>query len=176
MTFPADQPVVSGQSYTVTAVDGHRPAALTDFVGTIAVTLVRTTRTSGSGPSPPAAAARSSLRPAAARSSLRPPQLSNHIELGGGRCAAHARVVVPGRMVPKRPHNAVTSLLRGWWCEAMCQGVDTRVASRRRGRGSWWSGRLRCRRGRSMRCEHLEGAATGGGWWRASVLRRWMTL
>jgi hypothetical protein len=41
MTFPADQPVVSGQSYTVTAVDGHRPAALTDFVGTIAVTLVR---------------------------------------------------------------------------------------------------------------------------------------
>src|SRR5664279_836977 len=57
-------------------------------------TLVRTTRTSGSEPSPPAAArsslrpaaARSSLRPAAARSSLRPPQLSNHIELAGGRC------------------------------------------------------------------------------------------
>ena len=41
MTFPADQPVVSGQSYTVTAVDGHRPAALTDFIGTITVTLVR---------------------------------------------------------------------------------------------------------------------------------------
>jgi hypothetical protein len=108
MTFPADQPVVSGQSDAVTAVAGHRPAALTDFVGTIAVTLVRdghrhcligdgaahrvpsdsirktlvrTTRTSGSGPSPTAAAARSSLRP---------PQLSNHIELGGGRCADHA--------------------------------------------------------------------------------------
>ena len=54
-------------------------------------------------------------------------------------------------MVPKRPHNAVTSLLRGWWCEAVCQGVVTRVASRRRGRGSWWSGRLRRRRRRRRR-------------------------
>ncbi len=41
MTFPADQPVVSGQNYTVTAVDGHRPADLTDFIGTTAITLLR---------------------------------------------------------------------------------------------------------------------------------------
>jgi len=41
MTFPVDQPVVSGQSYSVMEVDGHRPTGLADFVGTTAITLFR---------------------------------------------------------------------------------------------------------------------------------------
>jgi hypothetical protein len=41
MTFPGDQPVASGQSYTVTEVDGHRPTDLTEFIGTTAITLLR---------------------------------------------------------------------------------------------------------------------------------------
>ena len=90
MTFPGDQPVASGQGYTVTEVDGHRPTDLSEFIGTTAITLlrdghsrrlvgdgaatsgtirfhqkarVRTTGTSGSGPSPTTAAARSSPSP-----------------------------------------------------------------------------------------------------------------
>ena len=41
MAFPVDQPVVSGQSYSVMEVDGHRPTGLADFVGTTAITLFR---------------------------------------------------------------------------------------------------------------------------------------
>ena len=36
-----EEPVGSGQSYPVTAVGGHSPAALTDFVGTTEITLVK---------------------------------------------------------------------------------------------------------------------------------------
>jgi len=39
MTF--DPPVGSGQSYTVTAVGGQCPAALTDFVGTTEITVLK---------------------------------------------------------------------------------------------------------------------------------------
>jgi hypothetical protein len=34
-----DQPVISGQSYTVTAVDGRCPVGLADFVGNTALTV-----------------------------------------------------------------------------------------------------------------------------------------
>ena len=45
MTFPGDQPVSSGQGYTVTEVDGHRPTDLTVFIGTSAITLCSGTAT-----------------------------------------------------------------------------------------------------------------------------------
>lgn len=36
-----DQPVISGQNYTVTAVNGNDPTMLADFVGSAALTLLK---------------------------------------------------------------------------------------------------------------------------------------
>lgn len=41
MTFSTDGPVVSGQRYLVTAVDGRRPEKLDDFVGDVEMTLLK---------------------------------------------------------------------------------------------------------------------------------------
>jgi hypothetical protein len=38
---PAAEPVASGQSYTISQVDGHRPESLDDFAGDIHLTLIR---------------------------------------------------------------------------------------------------------------------------------------
>jgi hypothetical protein len=52
-----DIPVVSGQAYTVTEVDGRRPESLDDFTGDIYLTLIRSDqefRVTGSGSAPTA--------------------------------------------------------------------------------------------------------------------------
>lgn len=38
---PAAEPVASGQGYTISQVDGHRPESLDDFTGDIHLTLIR---------------------------------------------------------------------------------------------------------------------------------------
>jgi hypothetical protein len=52
MTYIPDQPVISGACYTVIEVDGHPPAALTDFTHVATLTLLKngqTRRLLGSG-------------------------------------------------------------------------------------------------------------------------------
>lgn len=52
MTYTADDPAISGRCYTVVDVDGHAPAALTDFTGDTEMTLLldgQTRRVIGSG-------------------------------------------------------------------------------------------------------------------------------
>ena len=40
MTYNAGEPAISGGCYTVVDIDGHRPAALDDFTGDAAMTLL----------------------------------------------------------------------------------------------------------------------------------------
>ena len=56
MTYIPDEPVISGAPYTVIEVDGHPPAALTDFTHNTMLTLVRNGQTRqilGSGAATP---------------------------------------------------------------------------------------------------------------------------
>ena len=41
MTFTADEPVISGECYTVVEVGGHRPAVRADFARATAMTLLK---------------------------------------------------------------------------------------------------------------------------------------
>jgi hypothetical protein len=41
MTFTADEPVASGQSYPITEVDGRPPGSFDDFAGDISITVSR---------------------------------------------------------------------------------------------------------------------------------------
>lgn len=45
MTFTADEPVISGECYTVVEVGGHRPAVRADFARATAMTLLRNGQT-----------------------------------------------------------------------------------------------------------------------------------
>ncbi len=45
MTFMVDEPVISGECYTVLEVNGHRPSALADFAGDTAMTLLKNGQT-----------------------------------------------------------------------------------------------------------------------------------
>ena len=45
MTFTADEPVISGECYTVVEVGGHRPAVLADFARDTAMILLRNGQT-----------------------------------------------------------------------------------------------------------------------------------
>ena len=52
MTYNAGEPAISEGCYTVVDIDGHRPAALDDFTGDAAMTLLlngQTCRVIGSG-------------------------------------------------------------------------------------------------------------------------------
>lgn len=52
MTYEADEPAISGTTYTVIDIDGHPPTSLTDFTYDAALTLLkdgRTRRVVGSG-------------------------------------------------------------------------------------------------------------------------------
>ena len=45
MSFTVDEPVISGECYTVVEVGGHRPEALADFAGDSVMTLLRNGQT-----------------------------------------------------------------------------------------------------------------------------------
>lgn len=45
MIFTVDEPVISGECYTVLDVDGHRPAVLADFAGDTVMTLLKNGQT-----------------------------------------------------------------------------------------------------------------------------------